>query len=233
MLWISAALVSGDGAMTITARSDGSGQADAGLPAAGRRAPGRLVARQGPAALPDGPGLRGARRGRLAHRFAQLGLLFAGFAVLNELVRWRYNTVNGVSAPGWRSSCGCSCRFRWSLPWPTCPTCCATGWMARNRRTILTKRGDSGGICRDKLAASPLACQKVPRCPGPCRAPTAIGETNGQIFGNLNLVLATGLALAIGVMLCYAEITPINVNNVFHWLHVFFRHPCGSGCSII
>ena len=43
-----------------------------------------------------------------------------------------------------------------------------------------------------------------------------------KFFGNLNLVLATGLALAIGVMLCYAEITPINVNNVFHWLHVFF-----------
>lgn len=43
-----------------------------------------------------------------------------------------------------------------------------------------------------------------------------------KFFGNLNLVLAVGLAVAIGVMLCYAEIAPINVNYVFHWLHVFF-----------
>lgn len=43
----------------------------------------------------------------------------------------------------------------------------------------------------------------------------------GKFFGNLNLVLAVGLAAAIGVMLCYAEIAPIDVNNVFHWLHVF------------
>ncbi len=41
-----------------------------------------------------------------------------------------------------------------------------------------------------------------------------------KFFGNLNLVLAVGLAAAIGVMLCYAEIAPINVNYVFHWLHV-------------
>ncbi|MFM2301246.1 MAG: hypothetical protein RLZZ84_982 [Pseudomonadota bacterium] len=42
-----------------------------------------------------------------------------------------------------------------------------------------------------------------------------------KFFGNLNLVLATGLAAAIGVMLCYAGVVPIDVNNVFHWLHVF------------
>ncbi|MEN9683922.1 MAG: hypothetical protein RIQ99_1115 [Pseudomonadota bacterium] len=43
-----------------------------------------------------------------------------------------------------------------------------------------------------------------------------------KFFGNLNLVLAVGLAAAIGVMLCYAEIAPIDINNVFHWAHVFF-----------
>ncbi|MDE2436863.1 MAG: urate hydroxylase PuuD [Sphingomonadales bacterium] len=43
-----------------------------------------------------------------------------------------------------------------------------------------------------------------------------------KFFGNLNLVLAVGFALAIGVMLCYADIEPITVNTVFHWLHVFF-----------
>ena len=41
-----------------------------------------------------------------------------------------------------------------------------------------------------------------------------------KFFGNLNLVLAVGLAVAIGVMLCYAEIVPIDVNNLFHWMHV-------------
>ncbi len=41
-----------------------------------------------------------------------------------------------------------------------------------------------------------------------------------KFFGNLNLVLAVGLAAAIGVMLCYAEIVPIDVNNLFHWMHV-------------
>lgn len=43
-----------------------------------------------------------------------------------------------------------------------------------------------------------------------------------KFFSNLNLVLAVGLALAIGVMLCYQEIEPITVNTLFHWLHVFF-----------
>ena len=44
----------------------------------------------------------------------------------------------------------------------------------------------------------------------------------GKFFGNLNLVVITGLVAAIGVMLCYGEVAPVNVNNVFHWLHVFF-----------
>ena len=43
-----------------------------------------------------------------------------------------------------------------------------------------------------------------------------------KLFGNLHLVLVVGLALAIGVMMCYADIAPINIGNVFHWLHVFF-----------
>ena len=44
----------------------------------------------------------------------------------------------------------------------------------------------------------------------------------GKFFGNLNLVVITGLVAAIGVMLCYGEVAPVNVNSVFHWLHVFF-----------
>lgn len=43
-----------------------------------------------------------------------------------------------------------------------------------------------------------------------------------KLFGNLHLVLVVGLALAILTMVCYADIAPINVGNVFHWLHVFF-----------
>jgi uncharacterized membrane protein len=43
-----------------------------------------------------------------------------------------------------------------------------------------------------------------------------------KFFGNLHLVLAVGLALAIGVMVCYAEVVPVDVNSVFHWLHAFF-----------
>ena len=43
-----------------------------------------------------------------------------------------------------------------------------------------------------------------------------------KFFGNLNLVLGVGLAAAIGVMLCYGEVVPVNANNVLHWLHVFF-----------
>ena len=43
-----------------------------------------------------------------------------------------------------------------------------------------------------------------------------------KFFGNLHLVLVVGLALTIGVMLCYKDITPIDVVSIFHWAHVFF-----------
>ena len=43
-----------------------------------------------------------------------------------------------------------------------------------------------------------------------------------KFFGNLHLVLVTGLILAIGVMICYKDIAPIDLNFVTHWLHVFF-----------
>ena len=43
-----------------------------------------------------------------------------------------------------------------------------------------------------------------------------------KFFGNLHLVLLVGVIFAVGVMMCYAGIAPINVGNVFHWLHVFF-----------
>ena len=43
-----------------------------------------------------------------------------------------------------------------------------------------------------------------------------------KLFGNLHLVLLAGLALAIGVMICYGDIAPINTNSVFRWLHTFF-----------
>ncbi len=43
-----------------------------------------------------------------------------------------------------------------------------------------------------------------------------------KFFGNLHLVLVVGLVFAIGVMMCYADISPISLNNVTHWLHAFF-----------
>lgn len=43
-----------------------------------------------------------------------------------------------------------------------------------------------------------------------------------KFFGNLNLVVVVGLILAVLTMMCYADVSPINVNNVFHWLHAFF-----------
>lgn len=43
-----------------------------------------------------------------------------------------------------------------------------------------------------------------------------------KLFGNLNLVLAVGLALAVVVMLAFAPDAPVDVNSVFRWLHVFF-----------
>ena len=43
-----------------------------------------------------------------------------------------------------------------------------------------------------------------------------------KLFGNLHLVLLVGLVLAIGVMINYGDIAPINTNSVFRWLHTFF-----------
>ncbi len=43
-----------------------------------------------------------------------------------------------------------------------------------------------------------------------------------KFFGNLHLVLATGLVLAIITMLNYAGAAPVDTNSVFRWLHVFF-----------
>ena len=43
-----------------------------------------------------------------------------------------------------------------------------------------------------------------------------------KFFGNLHLVLVVGLLAAIGVMICYNGVVPIDLNNVFHWLHAFF-----------
>lgn len=43
-----------------------------------------------------------------------------------------------------------------------------------------------------------------------------------KFFGNLNLVMITGLVLAIVVMLAFAPDVPVDVNSVFRWLHVFF-----------
>ncbi len=43
-----------------------------------------------------------------------------------------------------------------------------------------------------------------------------------KFFGNLHLVLATGLVLAIVVMMAFAPSAEVNVNSIFRWLHVFF-----------
>ena len=47
-----------------------------------------------------------------------------------------------------------------------------------------------------------------------------------KFFGNLHLVLATGLVLAIVVIMAFAQYTGADAremtNDVFHWLHVFF-----------
>lgn len=43
-----------------------------------------------------------------------------------------------------------------------------------------------------------------------------------KLFGNLNLVMIVGLALAIIVMLAFASDVRIDVNSIFRWLHVFF-----------
>ena len=43
-----------------------------------------------------------------------------------------------------------------------------------------------------------------------------------KFFGNLHLVLLVGLLLALAVMMQFAPTTPVDVNSVFRWLHVFF-----------
>lgn len=43
-----------------------------------------------------------------------------------------------------------------------------------------------------------------------------------KFFGNLHLVLAVGVVLAVIVMMQYAGSAPVDVNSVFRWLHVFF-----------
>ena len=43
-----------------------------------------------------------------------------------------------------------------------------------------------------------------------------------KFFGNLHLVLATGLVLAIIVMMAFADTVVVDVNSIFRWLHVFF-----------
>ncbi len=43
-----------------------------------------------------------------------------------------------------------------------------------------------------------------------------------KFFGNLHLVLAVGLVLAIGVMIYFAPSAPVDANSVMHWLHAFF-----------
>ena len=43
-----------------------------------------------------------------------------------------------------------------------------------------------------------------------------------KFFGNLHLVLAVGLAAAIGVMLAFHASAPVDSNSVFRWGHAFF-----------
>jgi uncharacterized membrane protein len=43
-----------------------------------------------------------------------------------------------------------------------------------------------------------------------------------KFFGNLHLVLAVGLVIAVGVMLNYAPDVAFNANSLFRWFHVFF-----------
>ena len=44
----------------------------------------------------------------------------------------------------------------------------------------------------------------------------------GKFFGNLHLVLVTGLVLAIVVMYAFAADVPITTNAVMRWLHLYF-----------
>jgi uncharacterized membrane protein len=44
----------------------------------------------------------------------------------------------------------------------------------------------------------------------------------GKFFGNLHAVLVAGVVLTILVMLGFADNTPVDVNSITRWLHVFF-----------
>lgn len=48
------------------------------------------------------------------------------------------------------------------------------------------------------------------------------GEAMAKFFGNLHMVLAAGLVLAIVVMMAFAPSAPVDVNSIFRWLHIFF-----------
>jgi len=43
-----------------------------------------------------------------------------------------------------------------------------------------------------------------------------------KFFGNLHLVLVTGLVVAVIVMMAFAPSAPVDVNSIFRWLHLFF-----------
>ncbi|MES2492270.1 MAG: urate hydroxylase PuuD [Pseudomonadota bacterium] len=43
-----------------------------------------------------------------------------------------------------------------------------------------------------------------------------------KFFGNLHLVLVTGLVLAIVVMVAFADAISVDANSISRWLHVFF-----------
>ncbi|MDE2596975.1 MAG: urate hydroxylase PuuD [Sphingomonadales bacterium] len=43
-----------------------------------------------------------------------------------------------------------------------------------------------------------------------------------KFFGNLHLVLAVGLVLALAVMWHFNPVAEVNISSVFRWFHVFF-----------
>lgn len=43
-----------------------------------------------------------------------------------------------------------------------------------------------------------------------------------KFFGNLHLVLAVGLVAAIVLMMAFAPSSPVDINSITRWLHLFF-----------
>ncbi len=43
-----------------------------------------------------------------------------------------------------------------------------------------------------------------------------------KLFGNLNLVMAVGIVVAIVVMMSFTASAPVDLNSVARWLHLFF-----------